>query len=238
MSAQTVEKKNKKLGLARGSKQEVLKFPSFPQVDLLPSGIVEGRALKRVKVTAGLVVASSFVVVGLLYGAAHLEAGAADKALDTARSRTAELMAEQARYAEVNVVRAERATFLSAEKQGMSTEVAWSDYVEAIAATAPEGVTIVGLEASVSSVLGRAALTADPLQGDPLGSVTFAGTSPTVPDVAQWVRDLDGLHGLDGARIKVVERAATEGNEVLFDVQGSVVLTEDAASKRLPKMGE
>lgn len=238
MSTETVQKRKISVSKTRGSKADTLKVPSFPQVNLLPSGIVEGRALKRVRFTAGVTVAASFVVVGLMYAGAQIDSTSADEALVDARARTAKLMSEQARYVEVTAVRAERSTFLSAERQGMATEVNWSSYVGAIAATAPEDVTIAGLEASVSSVLGKASMTSDPLQGDPLGLVTFGGTSLTVPDVAQWVRDLEAIHGVVEARIKLVDLSVSEGDDTSYEIQGSVVLTEDAASKRLPKTGE
>lgn len=233
MSTETVQKRKIAVVKTRSSKSDTLKVPSFPQVNLLPSGIVEGRALKRVKGTADLGAVASLAVVGLLYGASAIDATNAETELAEARARTNELMAEQAKYSEVTIIRTERETFARAERQGMSTEVDWSTYVAAVAGVVPEAVTLASLEASVNSVLGRYDADADPLQGDPLGRITFGGTAETLPDTAAWVRALDALPGLAGARISVATNTEPKAGESLFTINGSVTITEDALSQRL-----
>ena len=119
--------------------------PLLPQVNLLPPEIRAARGLTRVKRWLALVVLLALLVAAGLVLLAMMAQQSADAELAVQQQETERLMSEQARYTEVPVVLGALDRARTAREVGMSTEILWRPYLNAIAATAPEGVRIENL---------------------------------------------------------------------------------------------
>lgn len=227
----TLERPAAKGGGKRDRGKGTLIAPSLPQVNLLPPEVYAARSLSRVKrwlafvVVLALLAAAGIVVLGVL------TQQAAQDELATEQLRTEALLEEQKQYAEVPVVLSQLDNIRAARELGMSTEVMWRDYISAIAASAPEGVSIetVSILASSPMELPPAPLT--PLDAAAVGTITFTANSLTVPDTAQWVEGLAAVPGLTNAWFS--SATITEDEELAYySVSGTVQITVDARADR------
>lgn len=203
----------------------------LPQVNLLPPEVVAKRSLTRVKRWLGAVVALAVLVAaGGVAFTMLLEREAAEE-LAFQQSETERLTLEQQQYAEVPAVIGELDRIKAAREVGMSTEVLLRDYVVAIAATAPPGITINSL-----TVTGATPYLANPLPSDALaapsvGSITFTAESLTLPDTAGWMDALATIPGLGDPRFTDASVAEEEG-VVFYKLSATVQLNEEAFAER------
>jgi Tfp pilus assembly protein PilN len=204
---------------------------TLPQVNLLPPEVYAKRSLGRVKrwlavvVVLALLAAAGIVVLGML------TEQAAQEELATEQTRTEMLLLEQQQYAEVPVVLSQLDSIRAARELGMSTEVLWRDYLSAIAAAAPEGVSIETMAILTSSPMELPPPPLTPLDEQAVGTITFTANSLTLPDTAQWVESLAAVPGLTNAWFS--SATITEEEELAYySVNGTVQITVDARANR------
>jgi hypothetical protein len=109
----------------------------WPQVDLLPPEVREGRKLKSTKRALLFTVLGVVVALTLAAAAAFLSAAAAASELTAVQGDTTVLLAEQSKYAEVPRVLGQVANAEAARQAGLSTEILWKPYLEALRAVTP-----------------------------------------------------------------------------------------------------
>lgn len=170
-----------------------------PRVNLLPPDVLQRRRAKKTRRTLGLSVVGLLVLVIAGAGGAALLANQAQANLLAEQARTTELLAEQTEYSEVRTLQSQVDLVHAAQRVGVSTEVDWKSYLEAVQGTLPAGVVIQSVTVdSATPVLAYDQPTA-PLQGARIATVSFSATSPGLPDVPTWLNGLATLTGFADA---------------------------------------
>lgn len=211
--------------------------PLQPQVDLLPPEVRSVRALGRAKVRLGL----SLVVVTLLavlaFGYASFMEKQANDDLATVTARVQDLEAEQAQYAEVPQVKRQVEMVKTARVFGTSTEVMWSDYLRAIEAVAPPGMTIRALTTAMPSPVEAPVSAMNPLAAASVGSLSFTARATTLPDITAWADALETIPGFADAYFSAAQ-ITEENGETFYDVTPTVQVNDRAYALRFLTEGE
>ena len=124
---------------------------TLPQVNLLPPEVYAARGLRATK---RWLVISLVVVVALCVGAfglALISGAQAATELADAQAETTRLQESQAQYAEVPVVLEALGSATSARSIGMSTDVQWRSYVDALTAVLPANVSFDSFAVAVAT---------------------------------------------------------------------------------------
>ncbi|MEJ5868709.1 hypothetical protein WDV85_13270 [Pseudokineococcus sp. 5B2Z-1] len=176
---------------------EVVLLPGAPSVDLLPRAVAEAERFRRLQL--GLAAALGLVVVGA--AAATVLAGArvssAEEALAGEQGRTAQLQAEQAQFAEVPLLEAQRTALTSARDAALAQDVLWYRYSAHLANQLPDGMRLTSLTMQLAD---GAAAPADPAATATVGSVggvTLSLEGTTVPDTADLLDVLGQTPGVE-----------------------------------------
>ena len=205
--------------------------PLFPQVNLLPPEVRAARNLGRVKAWLGVGLVATLMLAALGYGAALLQGNAAADELTIAHSEGARLQADQAEYAEAPKVLGGLADAKAARLVGMSTEVAWTGYLNAISATLPPKVSIDNFSVKGGTPMVPAPAPATALQAPSLYTITFTGRSRTIPDSAAWADALNSVPGFADAWVSSASVTA-QGTTTYYQVAGSVQVNDVALANR------
>jgi len=213
-----------------GSNQQ-LGAPSLPQVNLLPPEVAAARNLIRIKAWLGVALLMTVVLAAAGFGAALLDGNAAAAELKTAQRDGARLQADQAKYAEVPKVLGALADAKAARLVGMSTEVGWTGYLNAISATLPPNVSIDNFSVHGGTPMVPAPAPATALQAPSLYTITFAARSMTIPDSAAWADALNAVPGFADAWVSSASVTA-QGTTTYYQVAGSVQVNNVALANR------
>lgn len=204
---------------------------ALPQVNLLPPEIRSRRTLRRVQARLALGLVLVLLVAGLGTVAVMFDEQNAQEELAAQEAEVDKLTAEQATYAEVPLTKSQIARAEAARAYGMSTEVLWVDFLRAIQAVVPPGVTVETLTINAPSPVVPAATVMDPLAGASIGSITFVGRSATLPDVAAWLDGLNTVPGFSNAAFSSAEVADADG-AVTYELTSTVQIDETIFAHR------
>jgi len=168
--------------------QTVVRTGNLPRVNLLPPEIAEGAKFRTAQLVMGLSVVATVLVVGALYYLAAADESSAQDQLTSAQATGATLQSQVAKYSEVPVVYAERATAKAQLDQAMSQEIQYSYVLNDLSLTMPAGVWLtnitiaqpVDLPGSVKGAWGNPAN----------GTVTMVGNASNLAQVAGWLQAL------------------------------------------------
>ncbi|GAA2248185.1 hypothetical protein GCM10010401_22560 [Rarobacter faecitabidus] len=208
----------------------------LPQIDLLPPEVRDGRRLsarRRVLIYCVLGVVAAVI---LAIAGTYLLKLNADNRLADAQDRSTQLVAEKKKYSEVtNVIKSINAT-KKVRDFSVVTEVGWADYIDAIAAQLPPGVTIDKFEVEQASPTSPAPDVSDPTLATGLGTISFSATSPTLPDASDWADALNIIPGLQDATIldSTLNEGGTAGGKGVanYTVSVTVQINERALAHR------
>jgi hypothetical protein len=217
--------------MSRADARMQLGAPSLPQVNLLPPEIKAARNLSRIKAWLGVVLVMTLVIAAAGYGAASLDRNAAADELTIAQADGSRLTGQQAKYAEAPKVLGAVADATSARRLGMSAEVAWTGYLNAISATLPPNVSIDNFSVKGATPMAAAPAPATSLQAPSLYTITFTARSMTIPDAAAWADALDSIPGLADAWISSATVTA-QGTTTYYQVAASVQVNDVALANR------
>jgi hypothetical protein len=192
-----------------------------PQVNLLPPEIRSRRDLGRVKVRLGIGLILLVLVLLTAFGYSILAERTASGELQAVQDEVADLQAEQARYAEVPLVKSQIASALAARELAMSTEVLWSDYLRAIQTVAPDGWVLRTLTTAMPTPVTLPVGPANPWGEPSVGSLSFTGRAMTLPDIAAWADALESIPGFSDAYFTSAEITDEKGI-VFYDVSSTV----------------
>lgn len=223
----TVLDKGARRGAAAGPAPQV----ALPQVNLLPPEVRAARGLRKTKrwllISLGLVVV---LCIGV-FGVVAVSAGLAATELVTAQSETLDLQQEQTKYAEVPQVLGALDNTKAAVKVGMSTDIQWKAYGDAIGAVLPPNTSIDTLTVTAATPITPANPPADPLQGANVGQIVFSARSSTVLDTAALIDALNSVPGFADAWVSTSSLSEDE-HGVYFATSATVQLTDAAFSHR------
>lgn len=205
--------------------------PTVAQVNLLPPEVRAKRGLARTKRWLGATVVLALLLAGGVVALAWTAQNAADEELRLAEEDTQRLLAEQAKYGEVPAVLSELDAIKTSRTIAMSTEVLWPQYLAAIAATAPEGVSIKTLNVAGATPMLLPAPPVNPLQAPSVSTVTFSASALTVPDTGAWLDGLETIPGFADAWFSSATETEEEGL-TLYSVGVTVQIDEQAYAQR------
>ena len=204
---------------------------TLPQVNLLPP---EVRAARGLRVTKRWLLISLVVTIGLCVGAfgmALISGATAAGELAEAQDETLRLENEAAKYAEVPQVLNALEQARSARSIGMSTEVQWRPYLDALTNVLPANVRIENISATGATPMVAPAPPTDPLQKPSVGQLAITAHSVTVPDTAAWVDSLNSIPGFGDAWVS--SATVTEDDSgTYYTVSATVQLTDATYSHR------
>jgi Tfp pilus assembly protein PilN len=216
---------------ATGSAGTVAAFGP-PQVNLLPPEVRAARSLGVLKRWLALTLVLVLLVLGLAYGWAHVSTQNAQAELTEAQAETTRLQAEEAKYAEVPRVLGAIDSTETARLLGMSSEIRWRPYLDAITTVLPGDVSISQFTLTGPALSSTSTdLVADPLQAPSIGTITFEGRSRTVPDTAAWIDALASVPGFSDPWVSTVAVGQEEGAP-FYTVSTSVQLTDATLAHR------
>lgn len=202
-----------------------------PRVDLLPPEILVRRRFVRTQRRSAVALVAVLAVITAGYAVQVRAAGEAADELAVAQARTASLQAEQVQFARAPQVYAQVEAAQAALRTAMSDDVRWYSYLADLTVTAPDGVWLTSITASVEP----AAVVADPLAATgaaaPVGTLSIAGTVTEETQVADWLEVVDATPGLSGAATSGITRTAV-GPRPVFAFESSASITADALSGR------
>ncbi len=179
----TLERPAKKAGKGKS----VITAVGLPQVNLLPPEVRAARGLVHVKRWLGVSLIVVLILSVLMYGFAVLANSSADADLADAQTQAATLATEQAKYAEVPLVLSELKRTDDAREQGMSTEILWKPYIDAIAAVLPPGVGIESMTVTQATPWLDAQPSTEALLDPGVGTIVFSVHTATLPDSSAWL---------------------------------------------------
>jgi Tfp pilus assembly protein PilN len=210
---------------------EALPVDTWPQVNLLPAEVTRGRRLRSLKKLLVLALALVLLIATLGYaGALYLANRAADQ-LAAEQAENQDLLGQKAEYAEVPATLSAIAMAEMARQQAMAPEIVWPDYLEALRAVTPEGVSYDSMSVAVATPGQSYAGSTNPLAGTTIGQVTFSARSTTLPDTAAWIESIEGVSGLANPWFSSASLTEEEG-VVFYQVSASVDLLPSALAGR------
>ncbi|MGO4691325.1 hypothetical protein [Glaciibacter sp. 2TAF33] len=221
--------------MSKTVKDDTLVVGGEPRVDLLPLEVRKERKAKVMRRRLGLGVVGVLLLMVLAAGGATLLSAQAQLRLLVEQSRTAELLAEQGKYIEVRKVQDQVGLVQAAQQVGVSTEIDWKKYLEAVQATLPASVTIDAVTVDSASPLAIYDQPTAPLQGSRVATMSFTAKSATLPDVPTWLTALATLPGYADALPGSVNLDATTGE---YTVNITMHVNDAAFSKRFATEGK
>jgi hypothetical protein len=213
------------------SNKSVVGFAGLPQVNLLPPEVRAARGLVHVKRWLAVSVLVVVILTAFAYGFALLEGKSADNDLAEAQTETARLATEAAKYAEVPSVLSDLKRADDARVQGMSTEVLWKPYADAVTAVLPPAVSIDTFVVTQATPWLDAQPSLEPLLDPGVGTIVFSVRASTLPDSAAWLDALNSIPGFSGATFSAAAIAQDTGAPY-YEVSSSVQVLDTAFSNR------
>ena len=166
-----------------------------PRVDLMPPEIRLRRSQLRTRRSLRLALLGVFVIVVVACAGTWAFNGLAQAALTEAAAQQQGLVAEQAKYSDVTIVKASIKLIEAGQIVGDSSEIDWQSYLTKLQATLPTGVTLTTVTVDSATPLKSFAQTVTPLQGGRIATLEFTASSVSLPSIPLW---LDGLKTLPG----------------------------------------
>lgn len=210
---------------------EVVEVTRWPQVNLLPTEVTRGRRLTAIKKILVLVLLLVLLIATAAYAGALWLAGNAADDLAGVQDDTTRLQADKATYAEVPATLSAISQAETARQQGMATEILWPDYLEALRAVTPTGVSYDTLTVNVGTPTQPYVGSTDPLAPGAIGQVTFTARSLTLPDTGAWIDAITTVKGLSNPWFSSASLTEDEG-VVYYQVEATVDLQPSALSGR------
>ena len=169
--------------------------------DLTPPELHNARRLKSVRRLLVGVLVLVVLVVAAGYGFARWQSGNAARSLAVQQALTAQLQAQQLRYAPVVELQGSVAAVRAQLAGLMVSDVNFAELLDSIAGATPRTVAITSEQVTISNSAAAAAPAAAAggsldTSGIPqIGKVTLAGTVPGLAGFASYVGDLQNLYG-------------------------------------------
>ncbi|MFT2815224.1 hypothetical protein [Leifsonia sp. A12D58] len=220
--------------MSRLKKSDSLVIGGEPRVDLLPPEVRSERKAKVVRRRLGVGVIGVVVLVVAASGGATVMSIQSQLALDSEQTRTTQLLQEQGKYMEVRNVQQQVSLVQAAQQVGVSTEINWKTYLEAVQAILPATVVIDAVDVESASPMAIYAQSTGPLQGARVATVKFTARSAVLPDVPTWLTALKTLPGYADALPGSVSLDASTNT---YTVDITMHVNDAAFSKRFVTEG-
>ncbi len=215
-------------------------FPgsAFPVARLIPQSVADIKRVRRARRIAVVGIGGAVLAVAGLWMMGSSQVTEAEQELADAQATSGLLAAQQAKYADVPRVASELANAKQDLQLALGSEVLWSSVLAKLTATAPKGVTLTKVTASLPESAGQVpAPAASGSAGStsevviPAGKLTIAGSASSYALVAGWLDALAADKLLLDPRLTHASAESGEGSPgVGFD--NTVELAPGAKSGR------
>ena len=219
---------------ARGD-NKLIAIGAVPRADLLPPELkaeVKRRAQRRLM--GGIVILAVVLVVGgYLY--ATVQAAANGLRLEASNATTQTLAEQKGQYVEVTQAQTQVGKNEAAQIVGVSSEINWRKYLLLVAESLPAG-TLLGSVSAKTTAPGQIIdLPTEPLLQPSIASIGFVATSPSLPDVSQWIENLAKIPGFANASASSISFNDEKG---VYEVAILLSLNEEALESRFLDSGD
>ncbi len=179
--------------------QALVSIGGDPWIDLMPAEVRAERRLRRARYgqTFGLIliIVAIFVASELLNQATlrvqhHL-------ALE--KSENEQLLNRKTSLVDVHKINSEIDTLYLGQRVGMTTEINWKTYLDAVQATLPKGVNIERINIEAQTPLEPFPQSNVPQEGSRVATLRLVATSPTLPQISVWLSAIASLPGYSDA---------------------------------------
>ncbi len=214
----------------KGKKSAQLTLPAVPvpQVNLLPPEVGDARKADVAKRWAVIAVIAAVVLSAAGWGVAQMGQSAADDKLSDAQAETAQLRAEQQRYAEVPQVLAQQDLLRATRDAAFATDVDWATYLGAALNVLPAGTSLEKIDANLTTPMTGEVGPVDSLDQAGIGQLTIVGRSSTVPDAGAVIAAMNSIQGLTESRVTSVEYVSDPDDGVFYRVTLTAQVNQDA----------
>lgn len=211
-AARVAEEHDKRMKQQGRGAARPLVVGGVPRVDLLPTEVLVDRRQRTVTRRAwlGVIVIGAVTVLGVT--AATLTSMTSEQQLRVAQAQSTALLQQQGQFSEVRDVESRSDLVEAAQRVGGSTEIDWSDYLQAVQASLPAGVTISGIDVDSASPLTSFPQSTGALEGARSATLAFEADSPTLPSVPEWLESARELPGFVDANVTAVTLDETSGH--------------------------
>lgn len=193
------------------SRDSGLLLAPSPRADLLPEEIRTDRHARSVRRSLRYVLLVAVLVAVGSIGVARLQAERSTTQLQAERARTQTLLAQQRRYTDVTSARTRLTSTQLARQTTTSTGIKWRQYLEAVSATLPSGVSIVSVDIDSAAPGSQYVQASTPLQGPRVATLAFHVSTKRLSSVEHWVDKLSSLPGFVDATPAAVTTATASG---------------------------
>lgn len=214
--------------MSRASVSDELIIGGEPRADLLPPEVkagLRGAALRRGLLA--VVVAVVLLVAGGV-GVATWQTLQGQARLLAAQNRTTELLNSQVTFLEVRQVQDAVERTIAAQGVAGSTEIDWKGYLQRVRSVLPGDVTIDSVTIDAATPLAPYGQATAALQETRVATLVLFVTSPDLPEVPDWLRDLSALPGY----VDAVPGAITRTDTGAFQVSVTMHIDDAAYSGR------
>lgn len=202
--------------MSKTSKKDIrLTLGASPRVHLLPPEVGDRKRAAAIRRSVAFTVVGAVAICALGYGAASVLALDAAAKYDSARDRTAVLLAEQSKFAEVRNLAVLQQTLTDARQLGSVSEIDWSDFYGRIVPTVPADLSIESFAIDAGSPIEDFSAASIPGDQPRVATVTFVANTSRLASAQEWVAALKNLPEYAGARATTISR----------DDDGTIALT-------------
>jgi hypothetical protein len=201
---------------SRGADRLVVGGP--PRADLLPPELkIEATLRAQRRLLIGVVIVA-VVAVAAVYAFVAIAATTSKIRLDSAHQQTETLLKEQQEYSDVRVLKDGVQTLKRAQILGASTEIDWTDYLGKVAALLPAGTKFGAIDAVTLRPGSAEEIQEGPLETPRIAQINFVSSTPTLPDVSQWIENLSVLPGYSSAAVTAITLDDKDGKYLVTTV--------------------
>lgn len=171
-----------------------------PRAELLPPELELEKKARAQRRGLFFIVVLVIGAVGVAYALTIGYAAGVQAQVDAENARTADLLAQQGQYIEVRQLAAQVAAAEEARRVGTSTEIDWNDYLTQVAtAFSNSGVASLSFTVKTSTPLAPFGDASKPLENPRVAEIVISGYSPTLPNLAAVLDELEKLPGFADA---------------------------------------
>jgi len=186
-------------------KEQKLVVGGIPRADLLPPEIKQDEKAGKQRRGMLAILVLVLIVVALAYAGSTLVAQVAQNSLLEAENKSASLLSEQGKYAEVRTLTTKVEAAKTARLLSVVTEIDWQTFLRQIDRSLPGGSKIEDIQLSTISPIGSPDAATSPLEDIRMAEMKIQVTTGSQADLAKWLERLKAIVGYEDARPVTLE---------------------------------
>ena len=213
--------------------QPAIRYPAV-FANLMPEEVIIGRRARKLRQQILVALGVLVVLLAAWFGYSVLQTSNTKSDLASANRTTADLQAQQLKFAPLLLAQQQSATITSKLSSIMRSDVPWAKLLDGLRRAAPKGVNVGSISASLVSTGSQSTSSTggglDVLNNSgkgAIGTLTMSGSASDKSSVATYVEALPGVTGVAAAFPESVQGAGTSYTWTI-----TAILTTDALGGR------